>query len=442
MAPKDASLSRGNYVRYMLGMAVDSLGSGMYLPLSLLYFHRVTGIPLVQVGALLTVAAVAGLVANPFGGALVDRYGAKAVTLATYAVRAVGFGAYALVDNRVEVLAAATLVAFGDQVSPPASQALVASITRGGGRDKLIAAQRGLRNAGLGAGGLIAGATVAAGTLGAYRTIVLADAASFVLVAVLVAGIPIVHTGTAARRARPGRGGYREVFKDRPFTLLTCVNLPTALGYKVLSVILPLYLTQRMGLSASWVGVNFAINTALIALFQVPVTHLLRNTRRTRATALAGAVFALSFVVYAASGALHGETAALSGLFTGTVLFSFGELMHGATSTALAASAAPESLRGRYLSFYQFSWAIPAALAPVLLSALLSASPLALWIVLAVGTGGAGLALLPLEPRLPREAVYPEPPATEPPATEPPATESPATATKTTGETAATPKTA
>ena len=414
MGSNDGSLSRGNYARYMLGMLVDSLGSGMYLPLSLLYFHRVTGIPLVQVGALLTVAAVLGLVANPYGGALVDRYGAMAVMLATYAVRAVGFGAYALVDNRVEMLAATMLVAFGDQVSPASSQALVAEIATGGRRDRLIAAQRGLRNAGLGAGGLIAGATVAAGTLGAYRVIVLADAASFVLAALLVAGIPTSRTGTSARKARPGRGGYRQVFKDRPFTLLTCANLPTALGYKVLSVVLPLYLTQRLGLSASWVGVTFAVNTALCALLQVPVTHLLRNTRRTRATALGGAVFTLSFVVYAASGALHGQAAALGGLFAGTVLFSLGELMHGATSSALAASAAPESLRGRYLSFYQFSWAIPAALAPVVLTALLAASPLLLWVVLGGGTGLAALALLPLEPRLPREAVYPEPPATDP----------------------------
>jgi MFS family permease len=412
MASNDNSLSRGNFARYMLGMMVDSLGNGIYLPLSLLYFHRVTGLPLVQVGALLTTASVIGLIANPFGGALMDRYGAKAVMLGTYAVRAVGFGAYALVDNKVEVLAAATLVAFGDRVSAASGQGLVAEIVRGRARDKLIAAQRGLRNAGLGAGGLIASVTVAAGTLGAYQAIVLADAASFVLAAVLVAGIPTEYSGTAARKARPSRGSYREVFKDRPFTLLTCVNLPTALGYKVLSVVLPLYLTQRLGLSASWVGVTYAVNTALIALLQIPVTHLLGNTRRTRATALGGAVFALSFVVYAASGALHGETAALGGLFTGTVLFSFGELLHGATSTALVASAAPEAQRGRYLSFYQFSWAIPTALAPVVLTALLSASPLVLWMVLAVGSGGAGLAMLPLEPRLPREAVHPEPRAT------------------------------
>ncbi len=36
--------------RYMLGMVVDATGAGMYLPLSLLYFHHVTGLPLTQVG--------------------------------------------------------------------------------------------------------------------------------------------------------------------------------------------------------------------------------------------------------------------------------------------------------------------------------------------------------------------------------------------------------
>lgn len=76
--------------RYMLGMVVDATGAGMYLPLSLLYFHHVTGLPLTQVGTLMTAAAVIGLISNPAAGVLIDRFGARAVVTGGYLLRAAG----------------------------------------------------------------------------------------------------------------------------------------------------------------------------------------------------------------------------------------------------------------------------------------------------------------------------------------------------------------
>jgi hypothetical protein len=91
------------------------------------------------------------------------------------------------------------------------------------------------------------------------------------------------------------------------------------------------------------------------------------------------------------------------------VVVTFAELLHGATLSALTASAAPEALRGRHLAFYQFSWTIPTAVAPAVLTALLVFSPSAMWLLLAVCVAGSALFVLRLEPRLPAYAVYPVP---------------------------------
>jgi len=393
--------------RYWLCMAIDSAGYGMYLPLSLLYFHRVTGMPITRAGFIITVAALIAMVGNPLAGSLVDRYGARTVLLGGYLIRAAGFGAYSLVTNQTEMLITTTLVAFGATSFQPSIQAFVAEIAQGASRDRLIAAQRSIRNAGLGAGALAASAIVSLHSLAAYHAIVLTGAVAFVAAALLVSAIPV--TGSAARR-RTGareRGSYLTVVRNRPFFLLTLSTVPVALGYMILSVSIPVYITQVLHAEPSWAGLMYAVNTAGIALLQMPVTRLLVRFRRTRACALGQVLFGLAFVLYLAASALPRGIAVLAGLFCATVLYTFAELLHGATSSALTASAAPDVLRGRHLAFYQFSWAIPMAVAPAVLTALLTASPAAMWLVLATGVIASAAYLLRLESQLPAQAVYP-----------------------------------
>jgi MFS family permease len=393
----------------MAGMVVDTIGSGMYVPVSLLFFHHNTGLPLTRVGFVMSAAALLGLVGNPVAGLLVDRYGARAVVAGCYLVRAAGFAAYPVVHSELPMFLAVALVAQGDGAFPPSIQAFAAEIATGAARDRLMAAQRSLRNAGLGAGGLIAGAALGLGSDAAYRAIVLSSGAAFVVAAVLIRTIPAART---VRRAQAG-GGFRSVFRDRPFMALTLVNVPTAFGYTVLTVSLPVYITQELGADASLAGVLFAVNTVGIAALQIPVTRALARRRRTRSAALGGAVFSLSFLSFAALGPLPNGAPLLAGVFAATVLFTFGELLHGTAASALAASAAPQATRGRHLSVYQLSWALPTALAPAVLTALLAFSPTAMWLVLAVGVAGSALSMVRIEPRLPEQAVRVGGPAAE-----------------------------
>ncbi|MFG1826341.1 MFS transporter [Microbispora bryophytorum] len=400
--------------RYMAGMVVDATGSGMYLPLSLLFFHHVTGLPIERVGVIMTAAALFSLVGNPIAGVLVDRFGARAVVVGGYLVRAVGFAAYPLVDSPLTMFLAVALVALGDGSYPPSIQSFVAAIARGADRDRLLAAQRSLRNAGLGAGGLIAGAALGLGSDAAYRVIVLVSAVAFAGAALILRTIPVPggagtsgRDRTAPREAAARRsGGYRLVLRDRTFLALTLQNVPTAFGYMVLSVALPVYVTQELDVPASLVGVLYAVNTVGIALLQIPVTRRLIRYRRTRTVAAGAATFAVSFAAFALLAGVPARPVALAGVFAATALFTVGEMLHGAPLSALVSSAAPEETRGRYMAVYQFSWAIPITLAPAVLTALLSLSPVSMWLLLAAGVSCSALTMLRLEPRLPARAVH------------------------------------
>lgn len=393
----------------MAGMVVDATGSGMYLPLSLLFFHHVTGLPIERVGVIMTAAALFSLVGNPVAGVLVDRFGARAVVVGGYLVRAAGFAAYPLVDSPLTMFLAVALVALGDGSYPPSIQSFVAAIARGADRDRLLAAQRSLRNAGLGAGGLIAGAALGLGSDAAYRVIVLVSAAAFAGAALILRTIPVPggRARTEGRAAPPRRGGgYRLVLRDRTFLALTLQNVPTAFGYMVLSVALPVYVTRELGVPASLVGVLYAVNTVGIALLQIPVTRRLIRYRRTRTVAAGAATFGVSFAVFALLAGVPARPVALAGVFAATALFTLGEMLHGAPLSALVSSAAPEETHGRYMAVYQFSWAIPITLAPAVLTALLGVSPASMWLLLAGGVACSALTVLRLESRLPARAVH------------------------------------
>ncbi|MFI6535917.1 hypothetical protein ACIBHY_25945 [Nonomuraea sp. NPDC050547] len=69
---------------FLTGMFVDALGSGLYVPLTLLFIHEVTGLSMAVVGLGVTVAAAAGLAANPVAGILIDRFDARSVLVGTF----------------------------------------------------------------------------------------------------------------------------------------------------------------------------------------------------------------------------------------------------------------------------------------------------------------------------------------------------------------------
>ncbi|HET9059445.1 MAG TPA: MFS transporter [Acidimicrobiales bacterium] len=398
--------------RYIVGMAVDATGNGMYRPVSLLYFHFVTKMPLTRVGIVLTSAALLALISNPVAGMVIDAVGARASVVGGYLLRAGAFTAFPFVHNEWTMFAVLAVVALGDGSYQPSIQSFVAATVAGAERDKLIAVQRSLRNAGLGAGGLLASVALAAGTNRAFYAIVLTNAASFVVAAILIRSIPAPShaRATTASGAMTSKKGYRAVVRDRVFVGLTLANVPVAFGYMVLSVVLPVFVTQHLKEPSSLAGALYAVNTIGIAALQVPISRRLTRYRRTRVALAGGMVFVSSFLVFAGLDIGVGRPVLLAGVFFATAIFTVGELLQGATTSALAASAAPAQARGRYLAFYQFSWAVPSALAPAVLTGLLSVSAALLWLVLAGGVAAAMAALVLLEQKLPTDAVWPSTP--------------------------------
>ncbi|WP_405787267.1 MFS transporter [Streptomyces sp. NBC_01367] len=397
----------------LLGIGISSIGIGMYVPFSLVFFHHVTGLSLTLVGLVMTVTGLAGLAFMPLAGTAVDRFGAKRVNLVLYGMRALGFALYPFASSLPAFAAVALVTAFADRSFSVVQQSLIGEVARGAARDRLQASTRALQNAGMGAGALLVSGVLALWGTGGFAYTAWGNSLAFALAGLLVSRVRAARAAGAAGTAEAGSAGYRTVLRDRPFLGLTAANFLTALGYSALSVLFPLYLSTWLTAPDSLTGAAFTVNTVLCAGIGVLIAGRVRRSgaRRTRSAALGALLFAAAFVGQIVLGTLRpGQGVTLVALLVIVVVYTLGELVHSPSGGALSVSAAPEAVRGRYLATYQLSYSLAGALAPSLFTALLAVDGRLPWAVLAVAALGAALALLRLERHLPAEAVHAEPP--------------------------------
>jgi MFS family permease len=411
--------------RYIAGLVVEATARGLYLPLSIIYFHVAGGMSLPVVGLGLTIAGVVGLVGSPIGGTLIDRIGALPVVVGCYVVRAAGFTGYLFVDSLPALILVAGLVSVSDKSHVPAMQALISELLSGVRRERLLALQRTIRNAGIALGGLLAASLLTTRERTGLYLVIIGCGVGFLMSALLLIGLG--RTVAGHRPQRPELPiGYRTVLRDRQFVALSLNNVPFAFSYQVLNGLLPIFVVYVLDLSASVAGLLVATNAVLVVVAQLPVSRLQEPYRRTRGAALGGLLFALSFFGLAALQWVPAGIATVAVLWAMLLLYTGGELVHTTPSRSLAADVGPAAARGRYLSVYQVSYSIAAVLAPSVFTAALSLPSSLVWIVLGLAVSAAAAGLIRLERRLPAIAV--SPPAEHPDAARPATATPPRTA--------------
>ncbi|MER6473433.1 MFS transporter [Streptomyces collinus] len=393
--------------------AVNGVGTGMYVPFTLVFFHSVTGLSFAAVGAVLTATGLAGIAALPLAGAMVDRYGAKRVQYLLYGVRVLGFALYPFAHALPAFAAVALVTAAADRAFPAAQQALIGEVARGAGRDRLQASTRALQNAGNGAGALLATLVIALAGSAGYAYAAWGNSVSFALAALLLRPLKPLPAAPGTPSACRTGAGYRLVLADRPFLVLTGANFLNALSYSALSVLFPLFAVEWLHGPVALTGAAFTVNTALCAVTGVFVGARVRRAgaRRTRAAALGGGLFATAFAAQILLGTLRpGSGPVLAGALVAVVLvYTLGELIHSPAAEVLAVSTAPEAVRGRYMAAYQMSWSLAKAVAPSLFTSLLTLDGRVPWAFLMLTSVVAVALLLRVERRLPAEAVRPRP---------------------------------
>lgn len=368
----------GRHRRFVLSLGIDALGSGIWVPLTMLYFVRQTPLTLVDVGLVMTLAHVVVIPAVPLIGQLVDAFGPKRILQAGNVVQAASFALYPFADANLTVGICLAMSAVGRSMFWGANGPLVTQITQPGEREQWFGFVQAMRNAGMGVGGLLAGLALSIGTSAAYDAVVLANAASYVIAFLLMAG---VVTGAATPRPAAGTvpvGGWGVVLHDRGYRWLVASTFLFALMAMVLTILMPVYFAELLGLPGWVPGAVFVVNTVMIGLGQGFVVRAMTGSLRHRAVLLAVGFTAGSFAMMYAADSLS-VPFATTVVIAAAVVYTLGELVAGPVLSALSAEAAPDESRGRYMSVVQLAWNASGAVSPLFYAFLLDRGSLAAW---------------------------------------------------------------
>lgn len=402
----------------LLALAVDRTGSGLWAASSVLYLTFVTRLSAQQIGVLLGVAGVAGIAGSPLAGRLAGRFPVRPLLIGCHLLRLVTLGLVLVCTGFDALLPVVAVTYLGDRAAKTLEM-LFATRTAGERRAAYQALSRSAANAGYGVGAGIAAIGLAVGTTGAYRVLILGNALSFVVAAVLVwrttepaervveaarggGAVPGGQVGDgpvgdgpgSGRRIAEGPGPGRPAgpWRDRGYLRFVLLDIPMNLDDSVLAVGLPLWLVNRTSAPHALVPAFLVINTVLVVVLQLGVSRRAEGPRRaTRAVLLYGVLMFVccGFLAVATRG---GAWAAGAVLLAAALLVTLAELMRSVSSWELAVLLAPQDARAAYLGVAGMSQSIQKSAGPPLLTGVVMAAGPVGW--LALGTVVAGLAVV------------------------------------------------
>ncbi|MGF7235300.1 MAG: MFS transporter [Frankia sp.] len=350
---------------------VDSIGTGLYLAGSAIFFTTVVGLSTSQVGLGLSLAGLVGFFLQAPLGRLADQVGPRRMLIALNLWRAAGFVSYVFVHDFVAFLVVATFLGAPEQANYSVNQALSEQVVGPEKRIALVARVRAVYNIGFTGGALLAAVAISQGSRPAFYSLMIGNAVTFVLAA---AALPHVHLRIPDAGAPPApapagpRGRRLTAVRDGRYVAVAAVNAVMALHMSLLSIGIPLWVTLHTDAPNALVGPLLVVNTVLAIALQVRVSRGTDSVEGSvTAMRRAGWALALCCALFAVAGELP-ATAAVVVLILAIVAETFGELFQSAGGWGLSYGLAPGHSRTEYLATFNLGSSAQFVLGPTIVT--------------------------------------------------------------------------
>jgi MFS family permease len=364
------------------GSFVNRLGT-MVEPFMAFYLAGVRGMSITLTGAVLALFGLGSVFSQMLGGVLADRIGRRATLSGGMLATAAAMLALGYVTAIPVIVALVFLLGLALDLYRPAAQALVADLVGPADRVRAYGLLFWAINLGFAVAMVLGGALSRVG----FTWLFWADATTCAVFAVLVwRAVP----ETRHRHVEREPGGFADVLRDKVAVASALVVFGYGFVYLQAYSTLPLAM-KNAGLPPQAFGLAMAVNGIGIVIVQPLTIAWLGRRDPSRVLAAGIGVVGLGFGLTA----LAGSTPA----FAATVLvWTLGEVLFAAVSSAIFADLAPPHLRGRYSGLYGTAFSVAALLGPVGGSWLLGMSSWLPWLTCAALCAISGAGALALAP--------------------------------------------
>jgi MFS family permease len=376
--PTDDGVRRQSESAVVIATLVNSVGNGMLMTMSVIYFHQQIGLSVAQIGAALAAGGLCRILAGSPLGHMADRFGAKRTLIALYLLLAVLQITYIAAGSFAGLVVVVCCASIVDAGAGAARGALIGQVSSDPSRRVSIRARlRSVTNIGLTAGAAVGGLSLYIDNIRIYHVMFVVNAVS-----TLCAGLVIRRVVAQESGSTPATAHRRSVISDYPYISLTFLTAVMSLHYSILEIAIPLWVAGNTNAPKWIVGALLIVNTVIVAAFQVRASRTIVDVRSAyRATRLSGYLLFAACAVYGAS--TFGNSAwAIAALLIASLLHVVAEMRQAAGAFLFSYHFAPDAAQGQYQGFWASGFSIATMASPLLYAAL----PLALgfvgWIVL------------------------------------------------------------
>lgn len=337
-----------------VAVVVQTVGFGLLITLSAIYFVRVVELDVGIVALAFSVAAMGGIAAGVVVGHLSDRYDPRGIAVMLLSATSIAVLGHVVVANTTSLFVVLSLYQFADRGAAAARGTLIARAVPSDKQVQTRSYLRAVSNIGFAVGAGLAAWALVSDTRVTYVWLIAAAALSYAFAAMIIA----VRIRRVPPIPRANRAPVTTALRDRRFMIFATTNALLSLQFAVLEFGMPIWVTQHTDAPGWMVTVLFVTNTALVTLLQVRMgrsSETLAGAVRTHA--VGGLLLGLACVLLGLAGYVPMWFAAAT-LVAAGILHAFGEMAQGASSWAMAFELAPANAHGQYQGLFATSTSI------------------------------------------------------------------------------------
>jgi len=330
----------------------------MVLPFLALYLTGERGYDVDAAGRLVSLYGIGSILGVTAGGWLADHFGPRRVQLTSLTLNALFLVVLAYARSTAAIGATIVATSLAADTFRPANGAAISAAVGPGSRARAFSLMSLAVSAGLTFGLPLGGALAELD----FEWLFWIDAGTALLAAVVLWRF---GERAPAPAAVPDAAGTIPVspWRDGHFLAFVALQCATSTVLFQFFGALPVFLKHDLGLDEGDVGGLLALNSILIALFEMQVVRRIEQRSPLPLVALGSVVICAGYGLNAFA---RGPLGALASIAVWTV----GEMFFFPLAATFATSRAPAGAVGRYLSVFQLGFAIPFVLAPLVGTAL------------------------------------------------------------------------